>query len=489
MRLTKIYEKLENKKYLTEFDDREKAIIDDIVNNIAKEFSVSKEDIQTKINKQNTNMSTLMLIIQIKNLDRIHVLNIIQDVIKPSKHYEIERQEHSISTKGIVSIRQLNPKAIGYRNIKIAVKDSTKPVNVHEELTATILNSKNKKIIDYVGKSDISNEEITDLVITLKDEATNSSMVGIDYNKIKKFDDNTEDLGPAFSAAEAILNYENGAFSDVEKIWLSGSKFPSDKELQKFNLQEGMRTYNSADLILRAKKGYLGVSLKKKPRIESPDPTLINKSMEDFFNAFVNSEEIDELIESKINFYARLLFENKIVHEKLTTWNAITPFLKSLKNKTVNEALKKSNNEYFAKIEDIIMSRNNEFLEKFLRLAFRVELDDLKKYDYDYITVSGIGRKLANGLKVEKAKTTPVEIARKKIDEMFEDGGDKVGLKISDRTKLDNEDTRSSAVLYYDVLYENKEIIEIELRYKGIFHGSPSFLTRVKYRDFMGDKV
>ena len=81
-----------------------------------------------------------------------------------------------------------------------------------------------------------------------------------------------------------------------DRVFLTGDKWP--KEVSKFQVEAyGFKSYNSSDIIFEWKnpKGlaYYGVSLKKKPSVVDPSPTLINKA----FDSVLTGESPKELKE------------------------------------------------------------------------------------------------------------------------------------------------------------------------------------------------
>ena len=71
------------------------------------------------------------------------------------------------------------------------------------------------------------------------------------------------------------------------KVYVTGAAWDSAISFLKVTSSSGWQDYNSSDLVIVKGKCYYGVSLKKKARETSADPTMINKS-------FVKLLESDE---------------------------------------------------------------------------------------------------------------------------------------------------------------------------------------------------
>ena len=122
---------------------------------------------------------------------------------------------------------------------------------------------------------------------------------------LKFFDDpdsdkntaNLVDMVRGISAAKAVKEWmkgEHGISNPVaEKVFMTGNVWPT--EVQPLEVEaHGFKAYNSSDIIVRPfsdSNAYFGVSLKKKPKPEDPDPTLINKA----FDTVLNGSEFDTI--------------------------------------------------------------------------------------------------------------------------------------------------------------------------------------------------
>ena len=99
-----------------------------------------------------------------------------------------------------------------------------------------------------------------------------------------------------------------------DKVYLTGDTWP--KEVQKYQVEAyGFKSYNSSDMICRWGNSFYGISLKKKPMISSPDPTIINKAFDSVLQSD-NPKEIKEydkikkeVIAARESYFARVVRE------------------------------------------------------------------------------------------------------------------------------------------------------------------------------------
>ena len=103
-----------------------------------------------------------------------------------------------------------------------------------------------------------------------------------------------------------------------DKVYLTGDKWPDD--VKKYEVDAyGFKSYNSSDIIFQWKnpKGlaFYGVSLKKKPSVKDPDPTLINKAFDSVLVG-QGEEQIKELNKIKKRIQdARTKYFARVVRE------------------------------------------------------------------------------------------------------------------------------------------------------------------------------
>ena len=114
------------------------------------------------------------------------------------------------------------------------------------------------------------------------------------------------------SAAKAVKKWvtqSHGIRQDsvADKVFMTGNVWPT--EVKDFRIKAfGFDDYNSSDLIYKPDTGkYFGISLKKKPKPTSPDPTLINKAFDTVLQG-PNFDKIKkELTDVRVTYFAGLV--------------------------------------------------------------------------------------------------------------------------------------------------------------------------------------
>ena len=319
-----------------------------------------------------------------------------------------------------------------------------------------------------------------------------------------------------FQPIEQCIKSDHGQGSDpaAKKVFLTGNVWP--KEVEKFRIKAyGFDDYNSSDFIIKTgEKNYYGVSLKKKPKANSQDPTLINKA----FDTVLNGNQFDEIkkniTELRTEYFAGLvrqahedgilfieniekqndkeLFESKKRNTKIFD-RAYINIKGSLSGgydndkapnsmrKFVNADLSKQNNILFKRLTQYMNDNADLFAKTLINLVLKVKLYDelsamkhLKDYSFGFALVTGIGEISKGKPSVSKGKAvdlhtilcglTDLEANRKpyKIDVDFEKKAE-----------------ANAAKIFFKLSKAGVNILDMELRYKGSFTSQPQFFATI----------
>lgn len=321
------------------------------------------------------------------------------------------------------------------------------------------------------------------------------------------------------SAAKAIKNWlrtDHGQGNDpvAKKVFLTGNVWPN--EVEKFRIKAyGFDDYNSSDFIVKTDdKKYFGVSLKKKPKPNSQDPTLINKA----FDTVLNGNQFDtikkDITELRTEYFAGLvreanergilyiqgidkiqdkeLFESKKRDKKVFDRAYINikgsvsggynnERAPDAMRKFVNAELSKTNNILFKRLTDYMNNHADLFAKTLINLVLKVKLYDelsamknLKDFTFGFALVTGIGEIAKGNPVVSKGKAldlhtilcglTDLEANRKpyEIDVDFEKKAE-----------------ANAAKIFFKLSKAGVNILDMELRYKGSFTSQPQFFATI----------
>jgi hypothetical protein len=342
------------------------------------------------------------------------------------------------------------------------------PVEVQEMMTACLV------LLKYKGGSTLTEEEAVDLIEQAK--KIYSKVDGADRRPdfLDFFQNNFNDLATAISAAKYILN-EVGTAS---KVYWTGKGW--DKEIAKFNPRLGrIKDYNSSDIVVKSSSGkFYGYSLKKKSSVKAPDPTLINKPItgkESILQDIVGADTI--LIDNaKKLFFERVLMEKlKLSKEEIRKMKPMeyTKAINKIPVDVWGKELKKPTNIFFKKVFSVIKSHDQGFVEKFLELVFRTQLNDtLNANEFQFTLLTGIGKFVrgqievsdADGQELSNIVTVLQDLYNSKLE--VERTSGKVGAW---------EKGASAAKVFLTIYSDGSPILDIEVRYKGSYSANPQF--------------
>ena len=98
---------------------------------------------------------------------------------------------------------------------------------------------------------------------------------------------------------------------------------------------------------------------------------------------------------------------------------------------------------------------------------------DIKNENFDFALVTGIGRYLQNGPKIEKGEYKDIDIMTTVLDDLFDQGKPKIVR--NKNMKQAFEFGATAANLNYFLVIGKIPIVRLQLRYKGSFGSAPSF--------------
>ena len=334
-------------------------------------------------------------------------------------------------------------------------------------------------------------------------------------------------------AIKKWLNSEHKESGDVkaEKVYMTGNVWP--KKVAKFRINAfGVDDYNASDFIVHTgDKNFYGASLKKKPKPNAADPTLINKAFDtilngkkfdnikeditrirsEYFAGLVRQAHEDKVIilpASELSLSDKDLFEAKgrdtsiykrayintrgSVQHGLENANAPNAMIK-----TVNADLAKKNNILYKLLIKHMQNEGELFANTLINLVLKVNLYDelaankkLKDYNFGFGLITGVGT-------VTKiAKTDPAEykttLSTGKWIELHtilcglrQLSANKQPYKID--VDFDKKENSNAAKVFFILSKDGTPILNMELRYKGTFTAQPQFFATItpEFREIM----
>ena len=321
------------------------------------------------------------------------------------------------------------------------------------------------------------------------------------------------------SAALAIkgwLKSSHGQGNDAvaEKVFLTGNVWP--KEVEKFRIKAyGFDDYNSSDFIVKTgDKNYFGVSLKKKPKKNSADPTLINKAFDTVLNGNQFDKIKEEITELRTEYFAGLvrqahedgilfiesinrqtdkeLFEAKKRDKKIFD-RAYINIKGSISGgygndkapdamrKFVNADLAKTNNILFRRLTQYMNDNADLFAKTLINLVLKVKLYDelsankkLKDFTFGFALVTGIGEISRGKPNVSPGKAIDLHTILCGLSDLE---ANKKPYKIT--VDFEKKAEANAAKIFFKLSKAGVNILDMELRYKGSFTSQPQFFATV----------
>jgi len=350
----------------------------------------------------------------------------------------------------------------------------------------------------------------------------------IDTLSDKKKSDVLKNAIQGISAAKAIkewLNSEHGEANDVKakNLYMTGNVWP--RTVRKFRINAfGFDDYNASDFIIHTgDKNFYGASLKKKPKPNAADPTLINKA----FDTILNGKQFDEVKEDitriRSEYFAGLvrqahedkriilppleltlsdkdLFEAKgrdtSIYERayINTRGSVKHGLNNENApdamiKFVNEDLAKPNNILYKLLIKHMQNQGEIFANTLINLVLKVNLYDelaankkLKTYNFGFGLITGVGT-VTKIAKTDPAEYKPTLSQGKWIElhtilcGLRQLTANKQPYKID--VDFDKKENSNAAKVFFKLSKAGVPILDMELRYKGTFTAQPQFFATI----------
>ena len=384
-----------------------------------------------------------------------------------------------------------------------------------------------KSLINWIKKAAVKAEKKI-VYGSQKNMFTTYMEQDIDNLSDKKKSDVLKNAIQGISAAKAIkewLNSEHGEANDVKakNLYMTGNVWP--RTVRKFRINAfGFDDYNASDFIIHTgDKNFYGASLKKKPKPNAADPTLINKA----FDTILNGKQFDEVKEDitriRSEYFAGLvrqahedkriilppleltlsdkdLFEAKgrdtSIYERayINTRGSVKHGLNNENApdamiKFVNEDLAKPNNILYKLLIKHMQNQGEIFANTLINLVLKVNLYDelaankkLKTYNFGFGLITGVGT-VTKIAKTDPAEYKPTLSQGKWIElhtilcGLRQLTANKQPYKIA--VDYDKKENSNAAKVFFKLSKAGVPILDMELRYKGTFTAQPQFFATI----------
>ena len=313
-------------------------------------------------------------------------------------------------------------------------------------------------------------------------------------NELAAFDGDYTNFCQAISAAMAIQDFIGGT---ADKAYITGRVWHRD--IQKFKMNAyGMKDFNSSDIVLKRGTKFYGISLKKKDRPTTADPTILNKSVGSVFE--------DPNLISDYNDSIRNFMINRViaVAERATmlergskrkaeldrTGKVWKNLISRLPNDYFNRQLK-GRFSIFKDIAELFDKEADSIANTLMQLVLKTDLQQLKQFDFDFALVTGIGNYGPRvGPVVSKGDLIGIDTIVERMAELAKNNSPKIEL---DRSTVQPGDRgATAAVLKLNLMMGTLKLLDITIRYKGSasWTSQPSILATMtrEFKDYLKGK-
>jgi len=455
-----------------EFKGNEEAFTLDLLSDIDNQIGSIQTEIEIDKRPGKSTGKKLAVSQVMPDKDRTKFAALANEII--DKHPDLERGPVPPARKEKdYAIKYKNMDRYIYVNCRPDGKRSAAGDDPNELMTAALCLKSTLKIPE---NSDEMDALINDVRLGL------NKVKGYKKGQVESLSGDYPNLCQAVSAAKAV---HDAGYGDADMVYLTGQAW--DDDVKQFQITKyGMADFNSSDFIVKKGDKFLGVSLKKKQRINQEDPTLINKSFSTLFQDSKFNRIMKQLDDKTGLFYLKVLArgkrEGKLSKELLADMEKTRPntrnwkqFIQRVDNEVVNRELK-SSSSLFKDMANIILKNKQMIADQLMQLIFKSDLKDLQKVNFDFALVTGIGDYgPQKGVVIETGEYKDIDTVTTKLNDLASKGD--VDLVFTPGSTQAFQPGATAAVLKFDLVLGGVPLCNISLRYKGNFRSAPSFLA------------
>ena len=327
---------------------------------------------------------------------------------------------------------------------------------------------------------------------------------------LKKRTEMVANIVAGFSGAigsKVFMKAMNTFVSTADKVYLTGATWPEEVNRFRMKDEDAKFDYNSSDLVVQVgDKKFFGISLKKKPNVSKPDPTIINKA----FSTFLTSDDKDiKKMSEDLNKVRQEYFANIVkkaqkddpveLSDVVGTAEQLTVYDKpkgrmGLKD-YINADLARVDNELFAGFSEIIDKKADFFADTLIDMVLKTQLNtklkakDIGDFNFEFALVTGFADYTPNKKDASKDKLTlrgatfiPLHTILCGLANLA-GAEDKFEIKPDAKQKAET----NAAKVFYTLSKQNVPILDLQLRYKGDFKAQPQFFATItkKFKEQM----
>ena len=287
-----------------------------------------------------------------------------------------------------------------------------------------------------------------------------------------QFTGNFNDLATAISSSNAILK----VVPNPVKAYWTGQGWGSD--IKKYNPPiGGVKDYNSSDIVVKGGDGiFYGFSLKKKSKSKDVDPTLINKPItgdKGILKDIIGAKEIESIEKSKELFFDYVVFKHTKKSVKGVDIKDKNKIISQISQKQMGVYLKDRRNTFFRRVDQVLTKHSDEFVKAFIELLFRTKMKDIEDTkEFKFYLLTGIGRFIGGTVEVEEAQNKDMPQTIEALTKIFNSN---IKMITTPGKKNAWEKDAGAAKVFFSIMSDANQIIDLQIRYKGSYTANPQF--------------
>ena len=327
-------------------------------------------------------------------------------------------------------------------------------------------------VLNKVKSSNIDEAEAIEMIEEAKKQFNKIEGATGRPDLMDQFTGNFNDLATAISSSNAILK----VVPNPVKAYWTGQGWGSD--IKKYNPPiGGVKDYNSSDIVVKGGDGiFYGFSLKKKSKSKDVDPTLINKPItgdKGILKDIIGAKEIESIEKSKELFFDYVVFKHTKKSVKGVDIKDKNKIISQISQKQMGVYLKDRRNTFFRRVDQVLTKHSDEFVKAFIELLFRTKMKDIEDTkEFKFYLLTGIGRFIGGTVEVEEAQNKDMPQTIEALTKIFNSN---IKMITTPGKKNAWEKDAGAAKVFFSIMSDANQIIDLQIRYKGSYTANPQF--------------
>ena len=187
----------------------------------------------------------------------------------------------------------------------------------------------------------------------------------------------------------------------------------------------------------------------------------------------LGAKEVESIEKSKELFFDYVVFKHTKKSVKGVDVKEKNKIISTISQKQMGVYLKDRRNTFFRRVDQVLTKHSEEFVKAFIELLFRTKMKDIEDGgEFKFYLLTGIGRFIGGTVEVEEAENKDMPQTIEALTKIF---NSKLTMTKTPGKLNAWEKGAGAAKVFFSIISDGAQIINLEIRYKGSYTANPQF--------------